>query len=130
MRHTEAALRKARHTERLRGTVECSHCGFPLSEALVLSEPIVCAECDAEERGVDTMEAHHIAGRANSSFTIRLGANAHRVLTVAQRAWPSTTLRNAEHDTEIAIAALLRGIADILALVATCIEYDAKGNSL
>jgi len=130
MKHTETAIRNARHAERLRGAFECSRCGFPLPEALVLSEPIVCAECDAEERGVRTIEAHHIAGRANSSLTIPLGANAHRVLTVAQRAWPSTTLRNVERNRGIAIAAMLRGIADLLGLVATCYEYDAKENSL
>lgn len=122
-------MRKARHTDRLRGTLECSRCGFPWPEALVLGEPIVCAECDANERGVDTIEAHHLAGRANSSLTIRIGANAHRFLTVAQRAWPSTTLRNVEHDRRIAIAALSRGVADLFVLVAICFESDAKDNS-
>jgi len=128
MRLIDIALQKARHADRLRGALACATCGYAWPEALVAGDPIVCAECDARERGVATVEDHHLAGRANSTRTIRVGANEHRILTHFQRSWPVHTLRNVGRDSRLVRAAWLRGIADLLYLIARSHEVNVYGD--
>ncbi len=122
--HIGDIVRTARHAGRLRDAIACSRCGVAWREALVPGEPVVCAECDARERGIATTELHHLAGRASSNVTIRIGVNEHRILTTLQRAWPSETLRNISRDPRLVRAAWFRGIADLLVLRARAYEYD------
>jgi hypothetical protein len=63
------------------------------------------------------MEYHHLAGRANSSLTVTIDANMHRVLNDMQHDWPENTLRNQDGDPLIALAATLRGCIDMLMYV-------------
>jgi len=124
MKHIDAALQAVRHAARLRGAVACATCGYAWIEALVAGDPVVCAECHARERGVATTENHHLAGRANSPVTVRLSANEHRILTSLQRAWPTETLRNVWGDPRLIRAAWLRGVADLLYLIARSHEMN------
>jgi hypothetical protein len=112
----------ARDIARLRNARSCSACGFDRMEALVAVDPILCAVCHANARGVSTIERHHIAGRANHRFTIPVDANTHRILSAAQRAWPVRTLRNPERSESVQRAALCRGLADILVFIASELE--------
>jgi hypothetical protein len=46
---------------------------------------ILCAECDAIQRGRSPMEKHHLAGRHNGPWCMYVPANVHRRLTAMQR---------------------------------------------
>ena len=107
---------------RLRNVRSCSRCGHARMQALVASIPILCASCHAEQRGVSTIERHHIAGRSNFDWTIPVDVNDHRVLSDLQRRWPTRTLRNPDGDDWIRLSGLLRGIADFLVLLAMSVE--------
>ena len=107
---------------RLRNIRTCSRCGHTRLEALVASTPILCASCYATQRGVSTIERHHVAGRSNFDWTIPLDVNDHRVLSDLQRRWPTRTLRNPDGDDWLRLSGLLRGIADILVLLAISME--------
>lgn len=107
---------------RLRNERACSRCGHARIEALVSSIPILCASCHAAQRGVSTIERHHIAGRSNLDWTIPVDVNDHRLLSALQRRWPTSTLRNPDDDDRIRVSGLLRGVADFLTLLALYVE--------
>ncbi len=110
---TSAVVARLRRESRTPGNdARCARCGYDRSDALVFSDPILCAACDARERGVSDIERHHVAGRANSSCTIALDANAHREITVLQaRLVPQIVLRNPDSLVHLRCAAWLYGIA-------------------
>ncbi len=89
------AIGRSRRVSRLGVDVCCARCGYDHIDALVFSDPILCAVCDARERGVSDMEQHHLAGQAHSTLTIALNANAHREMTALQvRLIPQNILCN------------------------------------
>jgi hypothetical protein len=52
------------------------------------------------------MDAHHVAGKANSPITVPVPVNDHRAcLSVAQADWPKSTLMNAHGSPLLAAAA-------------------------
>ena len=89
-------------------------CGESRIGALIPnSKPPVCAECQRKQKGKNTMDKHHVAGRANSSVTIEVPVNDHRaILSEAQYEWPKETLRNPRGCPLRAFAAWLRGFLD------------------
>jgi hypothetical protein len=90
----------------------CARCAYDRSDALVWGEPILCAVCDARERGISEIEHHHVAGQANSPFTIALDTNAHREITALQiRLVPHDVLRNPQELHYLRWSAWLYGIA-------------------
>lgn len=107
---------------RLRNARACSRCGHTRIEALVATIPVLCARCYAQQRGVSTIEHHHVAGQSNFDWTIPLDVNDHRLLSDLQRRWPTRTLRNPSGDDWLRLSGLLRGIADILVLLAMFME--------
>lgn len=110
---TSAVVARLRRGSRRREIdARCARCGYDRSDALVFSDPILCAVCDAHERGVSDIERHHVAGRANSPFTIALNANTHREITALQvRLVPQIVLRNPDGLVHLRSAAWLYGIA-------------------
>ncbi len=77
--------------------------------------PRLCEECYRRLRGKKTTDAHHIAGKSNSPVTIEVRANDHRAaLSLAQYNWPPGTLENRDGSPLLCVAALLRGVCDII----------------
>ena len=116
-RHALAVSRE-RALERL-GTRDprCAACGE--DEPIVLiqtADGVVCYECLAGASGRSPMEKHHIAGQHNSSVTVEIPANQHRLLSERQRTWPEATLRNPDGSSLRQIAAALRGALDLVHL--------------
>lgn len=119
----DALSRRSRRRVALDDERSCERCGYHHVDALVTSiRPVLCASCFAADRGHTVVESHHIAAKANSSIVIAIGINEHRHLTSAQRRWPTRTLRNREGSENLRIAAWLRGISDLLTLLAQQIE--------
>ena len=109
---------RERALERL-GTrdARCGSCG--VDEPIVLiqtADGVACYECLAGAGGRAQMERHHIAGQHNSSVTVEIPANQHRVLSELQRTWPEATLRNPDGSPLRQIAAALRGGLDLVHL--------------
>lgn len=118
-----ALIRRLRRRSRM-GRACCTRCGYARTAALVYGDPILCAVCDARERGVSDIEHHHIAGRANAPDTVAIDANTHRELTAMQHAWPVQTLRNPQGRRELRYAAILRGAADVAVWLAERLESE------
>jgi hypothetical protein len=55
------------------------------------------------------MEDHHVAGRANSSVTVRIPGNDHRELSDKQFDWRKPMLENPNRKPAITIAARVQG---------------------
>ncbi len=111
-KNTSPVIGRLRCVSRLGVDVCCSRCGYDHIDALVFGDPILCAVCDARERGVSDMEQHHLAGQAHSSCTLTLDANAHREMTALQmRLIPQNILRNPERLIHRRAIAWLYGIA-------------------
>lgn len=97
---------------------KCQHCGESDPVALQGSHPdIACYQCSSRQAGKSDSEAHHLAGRHNSPFTMPLAANGHRVLSDRQRDWPERTLRNPDGSPLLKASATLRGWLDVLWLI-------------
>jgi hypothetical protein len=61
------------------------------------------------------MDAHHVAGKANSPVTVPVPVNDHRAcLSVAQADWPKSTLMNVHGSPLLAAAACVRGFVDMV----------------
>lgn len=61
------------------------------------------------------MDAHHVAGKANSPIVVRVPVNDHRAcLSVAQADWPKSTLVNRRGSPLLASAACVRGSVDMV----------------
>jgi len=108
-----AAIRRKAIAARRAGEKVCA-CGENRPEALIkYRDPAICMECDREQRGVSTVDIHHVAGKANSPVTMPVLANDHQaVLNVAQYEWPQKTLENPDGSPLLALAARARGYMD------------------
>lgn len=110
--------RRVRRVRRLGKGAICGRCGERDARALVVgTNPILCYQCLAAARGRPAMEEHHLAGRRNSTFTVMVPGNDHRVLNEMQKRWPRKTLRNPHRSQLLQAAATLRGSLDLLQLV-------------
>ena len=111
----KAAARQARAQRRVGEGAICA-CGEARPEALITGrKKTICFTCDALQRGKSLLEAHHVAGRANSPVTFEVPINDHRAdLSVAQYDWPIATLRNLEGSPLLAASARIRGFIDML----------------
>jgi hypothetical protein len=106
----KAYKRRAIAERRVGIDARCTYCPKARPEALIAgSKPKICAECDRKRRGQRTVDLHHPAGKANSSVTIEIPVNTHRVLSFDQYDWPQETLKNPNGDPDLAIAGSLRG---------------------
>lgn len=75
----------------------------------------MCAACDRKKSGKATVDRHHVAGKSNSPVTIPVPVNDHRAeLSPAQYDWPGETLENPHGSPLLAVAAQVRGFADVL----------------
>ncbi|MGH7239427.1 MAG: hypothetical protein ACREHG_05085 [Candidatus Saccharimonadales bacterium] len=111
-----AALRRREQRTALEGA-RCA-CGETDRRALMIeSEPLTCYQCAAKRDGKSGVERHHVAGRHNSPVTIAIPANDHRILSDLQQDWSRRTLQNPEGSPLLAMAAMLRGWLDIIALL-------------
>lgn len=103
----------ARHAgaQRRIGEGSVCTCGEKGPEALIEGrKPNVCYECDAKRRGKSTLEAHHVAGRANDPTMIEVPTNDHRAeLSVDQYDWPRRTLENPDRSPLLAMSGCIRG---------------------
>jgi hypothetical protein len=76
-------------------------------------EETICIELANERRGLEPLEDHHPAGKANHPSTVRVGTNDHRAdLSESQRDWPAKTLENRKGSPLLAAAGQLRGFND------------------
>ena len=116
----EAALEARR---RALGTADprCSVPGCRETDprALTGAHPaLLCAEHRAELDGRRPTEAHHVAGRHNSSATVELPGNRHAVLTFMQQTgWRAELLRNPDGDPLVRLEAAIRGSREAIAVV-------------
>jgi hypothetical protein len=96
------------------GTNARCACGEARPEALIAgSNPMICAECQRNQRGQATQDDHHFAGKSNSSVTIPIPVNDHRAdLSVAQMDWSKRTRENPDRSPLLAAAACIRGFID------------------
>lgn len=110
-----AHQRKAVAARRFPENAQCA-CGESRPEALLSgSDPLICAACDRKQRGKTTLDRHHVAGKANSPFTIPIPVNDHRArLSTDQHDWPKQTLENPKGSPLLIAAASVRGFADTL----------------
>jgi hypothetical protein len=112
----KAYQREATAARRVGEDAKCETCGETRTGALNSTQrPLKCEECQRKTEGRTTMDAHHIAGKANSPITTSIPANDHRAeLTVAQHNWPRETLENPDGDPLLRCAASIRGFMDTL----------------
>lgn len=114
-RTVSAAARVERAYRRL-GTREprCRACGERRPLVLTGTHPeIRCYRCRKLEKAQSPIEHHHPAGQHNSTVTMPVDANVHRLLSDAQEDWPVLTLRNPTKSPLLRTAASLRGLADV-----------------
>jgi len=74
---------------------------------------ILCREHEAEDRGCNPIEDHHVAGRHNDPLTVPALGNDHGALSELQALWPRETLRNPRGSPLLGMAAWVRGWLDI-----------------
>jgi hypothetical protein len=106
-----AFQRKAIAARRVGENAQCA-CGEARAVALISgTNPIICAQCQRRSKGQNTLDKHHVAGRANSPVTIAVPVNDHRaeLSTDQQDNWPPATLRNPDGLQTIKAAACIRG---------------------
>lgn len=105
----------------------CAGCSEADLRALQRTELVLCAECRLALSGKATSERHHPAGRHNDPFQAPFPANAHAILTDAQRDWPRETFRNPDRDFFLTLAAWLRFFADTFChLAEVAMEWAAE----
>jgi hypothetical protein len=105
--------RRATAERRVGVGAKCATCPEARPEVLIAgSKPKICEKCDRKRRGRATEDLHHPAGKANSSVTIEIPVNMHRVLSFDQCDWPQETLENPNGDPDLAIAGSLRGFVN------------------
>lgn len=93
------------------GVNRVCNCGETRPEAFEPNKQ--CAACNRKMKGMTTKDDHHIAGKVNSSITIRVPVNDHRAeLTVAQQDWNKKTLENPDGSPLLSGAAHIRGFID------------------
>ena len=69
---------------------------------------------------------HHISGRKNSDITIPICPNCHAKLTLNQKSWDKRWIEK-DNPPNIVFAIMLRGISDILILMARILkDYSNK----
>lgn len=132
----KTAARRARTQRRVGEDAVCP-CGEKRPAALISGrKKTVCYECDLKRRGKSTVEAHHVAGCANSPTTVEVPANDHRAeLSQAQCDWPPNTLRNPAQSPRLAKAARIRGVIDTVEylmrteLIPMAVELEAAERS-
>ena len=108
------AIRHKKKRNRLGVEAICEQCGECDVRALrQVGEWILCAECHLSDRGKSYFELHHVAGRANDGFSIRIPANDHTLLSDAQQDWPESNLRNESDNPLIKMIAMTRGSHDV-----------------
>jgi len=110
------AGRRAKAQRRNGVGAACSNCGKSDPLALVAkSRPKYCYQCYVQIRGRKPTEHHHVAGKGNAAVTVEVPSNDHRaILSEAQREWPTATLENVDGSPLLALAATLRGSADLI----------------
>lgn len=91
-------------------------CGESRPRALIRgSDPVICARCDRQAKSKSTLDAHHVAGEANSPVTIPIPVNDHRArLSADQYEWRKGTLENPKGSPLRAAAARIRGFIDVV----------------
>jgi hypothetical protein len=113
-----------RHIAQLRVGIgsRCHRCGEADPWALIAGrDPMICAECDRIDRGKSVYDKHHLFGRANSAFTIRVNVKHHRAFfSVRQYDRHPDILRNPRRDPIVKATAIALGLLDLLAYL---LEY-------
>jgi hypothetical protein len=109
------AARQAVAQRRVGRNAKCA-CGESRPEALIRgTKPMRCAECQRKRDRLPTTDEHHVAGQHNSPVTVTVPTNDHRAeLTVMQMDWSPELRENPRRDPLIAVAAGLRGTADMI----------------
>jgi hypothetical protein len=115
-RNAKAAYRRKVKAARRIGENRKCKCGESRPEALIpSSDPITCAACNRRTHKKSDADNHHIAGKANSPITIKLGVNDHRAeMNVSQQDWPRKTLENPDSSPLLSGAAHIRGFVDLI----------------
>lgn len=114
----ESIARTERRKRRLPPGAMCGVCGGRQHPARGRDGRVLCYEHRREAAGASTIEADHIAGRANlGGLVVHLRANDHRTVTELRQqlgldAWPA-----ADGDPVLIVAHLLAGLATLLWLV-------------
>ena len=106
-------LRREIRRKRFGPLAQCTSCGE--RDPLLLQQTSVgieCSRCEAVRMSGKPTEAHHPAGRANSSLAVILDANLHALFTDAQYDWPLETLVNRDRRPARRLAALIRALID------------------
>ena len=106
--------REVRAARRVGEANRCGRCGEDRPLALIPgSNPIICANCQREERGKSPLDDHHPAGQANHPATTPIPANDHHaVLSPKQYEWPPETWKNTSGSPLLAGAACIRGYCE------------------
>jgi hypothetical protein len=111
-------VRRRRRRTRVGPNAACAMCGERDVRSLTRrGKKVLCYECAAKEDRRSPDEDHHVAGRHNSDFTVKMPGNPHQILNTYQQGWPRETLMNPDKSPLLKAAALLRGFLDILRLI-------------
>jgi hypothetical protein len=123
-----ANTRKAAAQRRVGADAKCE-CGESRPEALIRKDnDVACADCTRKRKGKNTVDNHHVAGKANSPVTTPIPANDHRArLSVDQYEWPKRTLENPDRSPLLAAAACIRGfINTVIYLMEKVLHWIAE----
>lgn len=120
-----AAQRKTRAQRRVGLGARCASCGESRPGALIAgTKPMTCTACKRTKNGGSTMDKHHVAGKANSTVTIKVSVNDHRaILSDAQYDWSRETRENPDGCPLRAAAACLRGFIDTIDYLVTSLLH-------
>ena len=111
----KSGARRAKSQRRVGQGAVCTHCGESRAELLIArSRPKLCMQCYSVRRGKKRTETQHLAGKANSSLTVEVPTNEHRMLSEAQYEWPPGILENRDGSPVLKAAAVLAGAADFI----------------
>jgi hypothetical protein len=109
--------RMARRQRALGADARCA-CGEEDPRCLVEhGDGVQCYACRTRQVGRPETEQHHVAGRHNSTDTVPVPNNEHRILSDLQQDWPTTTVCNLGESPLLQAAAAIRGWMDILVLI-------------
>lgn len=116
---SRADLAYARQHARKRfGSAACAECGQ--GDELTLQEfegRVLCRRCTLLAQGLAPTEDDHPFGKRNSPRTRAMDADDHALVTALQGYWPRATQRNKHGSTMLTIAAGLRRLGNLLALL-------------